>query len=388
MKLLFITDNKIKGFGGGSLGGKKYYDALRTYCNKLGHELEIISLDNDFEEKSPIEVYKNKNIDMLSRLMGHSTYLYYILKNKMDSILKSKPDIIFLGRSRLGFIAKYIKKVSPNTKIVTFIDNVEYDYVDSYFLKKTSLFGRLSKWLEKKVVKNDEFNSIKFSDKIVYLTNRDKERVQSLYSFNDNNPTILPVCLPEQQELVLNSPIKNIYFIGSLNYGANIDAVERFIDDVWLPYFKDNSNIKFTVAGSNPTEDIKLLVNKANNIQLIENFEDVKDFISKKSLMIAPIEKGAGMKVKVADTLSMGLMIAASDEALVGYEDAIKNDSLNGIVRANSAVEYQQSIESYLNLESSQLEDIEKQNKNLFDKFYSFNRSRKTIEDIINALEV
>ena len=60
--------------------------------------------------------------------------------------------------------------------------------------------------------------------------------------------------------------------------------------------------------------------------------------------MIAPIAKGAGMKVKVADTLSMGLMIAASDEALVGYEEALTLDLLNGIICANTDSEYKDAL--------------------------------------------
>lgn len=386
MRVLFITDNKIKGVGGGCLGSRKYYDALTNYCSKYNHEFKLISLDNDMEEKLSIDIYKNRKIDVLSRLQGHSTYLYYVLKDKLDFILKYHPEIILLGRSRLGFIAKYIKEKSPNTKIITFIDNVELDYVDSYFAKKTSLLGRAAKWLEKITVKRDEIDSIQYSDKLVYLTNRDHKRIESLYGYNDENPIILPVCLPSKQELSLESSIKNIYFIGSLYYDANVDAIENFVHNVWLPYFRDNRNIRLTIAGSKPTLAVKELIKKADNISLIEDFDAVKDFISKKSLMIAPIAKGAGMKVKVADTLSMGLMIAASDEALVGYEEALNLDILNGIIRANTDLEYKDALFLYLNSSHDELEAIEVQNTNIFDRYYSFKRSRELVALVIDQL--
>ena len=51
MRLLFITDNKIKGVGGGCLGSKKYYDALTNYCSKHNYEFKLISLDNDMKAK-------------------------------------------------------------------------------------------------------------------------------------------------------------------------------------------------------------------------------------------------------------------------------------------------------------------------------------------------
>lgn len=386
MRLLFITDNKIKGVGGGCLGSKKYYDALTNYCSKHNYEFKLISLDNDMKEKLSINIYKNRKIDTLSRLQGHSTYLYHVLKDKLHLILEYNPDIILLGRSRLGFIAKYIKEKSPSTKIVTFIDNVELDYVDSYFAKKTSLLGQAAKWLEKITVKRDEINSIQYSDKLVYLTYRDHKRIESLYGYKDESPIVLPVCLPCKQELSIESSIKNIYFIGSLYYDANVDAIENFVHNVWLPYFKDNRNIRLTIAGSKPTLAVKELINKADNITLIEDFDDVKDFISKKSLMIAPIAKGAGMKVKVADTLSMGLMIAASDEALVGYEEALNLDLLNGIIRANTDSEYKNALFLYLNSSNDELEAIELQNTNIFDRYYSFKRSRELVALVIDQL--
>ena len=74
--------------------------------------------------------------------------------------------------------------------------------------------------------------------------------------------------------------------------------------------------------------------------------------------MIAPIEKGAGMKVKVADSLSMGIMVVGSDEALVGYDEAINDDINNSIIRANTPDEYKEAIMSYLCLSQDCLIDI------------------------------
>ncbi|MCC2728841.1 hypothetical protein LK490_23635, partial [Blautia sp. MSK22_86] len=69
---------------------------------------------------------------------------------------------------------------------------------------------------------------------------------------------------------------------------------------------------------------LKQLVTQIPNCVLYENFANLESIVPVQAMVIAPIQKGAGMKVKVAETLSMGLMIAASDEALVGYEKALE----------------------------------------------------------------
>ena len=87
----------------------------------------------------------------------------------------------------------------------------------------------------------------------------------------------------------------------------------------------------------------------------------------------------------------MGLPIVASDEALVGYELALENCINNSIMRANSDNEYVNAINNFITLSDKQLNDIEVENKKLFDKYYSYNVSRNKIaklcQYIINSAE-
>ena len=149
---------------------------------------------------------------------------------------------------------------------------------------------------------------------------------------------ILPICLENSRELYLKSNVRNIVFVGSLNYESNVRAVINFIDNVWIKYFNNNTKLNLIIAGSNPTKDIEERVKRLDNCIIHKNFKTLEDIIPKHSLMIAPIEKGAGMKVKVAETLSMGLPIVASDEALVGYELALENP-IEGITLLYSSMD-------------------------------------------------
>ena len=170
MKILFISDNAINGFGGGSLENRKHYDALREYCKKKGDDLKVISRDDDLEESLSIEMYKSRITDIMVRFKGHSTFLYDIWKKNENLICAYKPDIIYLGRSRFGFIAKRAKKVLPECQVITNIDNVELDYVDGYFSLKKGPVNKLYRLLETTVVKRDEAQAIKYSDVLIYLT--------------------------------------------------------------------------------------------------------------------------------------------------------------------------------------------------------------------------
>lgn len=385
MRVLFVSDNPIYGYGGGSVENRKHYDAIRQYCEKTGAELKVISRDMTLDNQLEIRVKKNKIIDILVRLMGHSSFLYYTWNTNRKSIDEYNPDVLYLGRSRFGFMAKTIKRSNPNCKVVTNIDNVELDYVDGYFALRDGIKNRLYKMLEKSAVKRDETNAIKYSDCLIYLTKRNVARMGELYNHFENNPIIIPICLENETKLYKKSNKKTIVFIGSLDYAANILAANQLIE-IWKKHYVNNDKVELIIAGRNPSNNLALEISQLNNARLIPDFKSISDVIPEKSLMMAPIEKGAGMKVKVAETLSMGLMIVASDEALVGYEEAIQKDKLGGINRANSTNEYIACIDKYLKCSNEDLEDISKQNKRIFHEYYTYQTSRKKVESLLNEL--
>ena len=384
MNILYITDNNIMGHGGGCLGARKYYSAIKAYAAKKNASFRVISLGQNMPEAMNVDVVKNRKLDKSARLHGHSNFMYFTWEKHKDKIMAYHADVLFLGRTRLGFIAKELKKVQPEIKIITFVDNIEYDYVDSYFALKKGIKGKILKTIEKYVVRNDEGDAVKYSDRLVYLTHRDVKRCKELYHYNDPCEYILPICLEHTRNLKIKTSKKTVAFIGSLGYGANVSAVEMLIKQVWLPNFAQNDDFQLIIAGGNPIDEIYRWTKLASNIRLVADFNEPEDFLPQNSLMVAPIPTGAGMKVKVAETLSMGLPIAGSDEALVGYEEAIKDDKLYGIQRANAVEEYVHAIQTFAEMDDGMLLQIKCQNVQLFQKYYTFKRAKKLVSELIS----
>lgn len=387
MKILFVSDNAIYGRGGGCIENRKHYDALKAFCDKHTAELKVISLDKRLKERLEINIEKSRKQDVFSRMRGHSSYLYFVWKKNLDKILEYNPDIVFLGRSRLGFIAKSVKKNLPECIVITNVDNVEWDYVEAYFAKSRGIKGKLLKYIERFGVKRDEKDCIKYSDNLVFLTKRNVERYKELYKYSEKNPIVLPICMENTIELEKEFQRKTVIFIGSLDYEANALAASKLITKIWNKKFSEDQNMQLLIAGRNPGNDLIELGKKTKNVKIIGDFSKIEEIVHKGSLMVAPIEKGAGMKVKVAETLSMGLMIAASNEALEGYEKALERDQKNAIIRANSDEEFAQAIEHYRNMTDEELKQIEQQNKEIFKELYSYQVSRKEIELLCEKYE-
>lgn len=388
LKILFISDNAIYGYGGGCLENKKYYDGLKRYVDENEGEIRVISLDHNLEDSFPTIVKKNRVLDLCARLLGHSTYVYFVWQKNRKMVLAYQPDVIILARSRMGFIAKDLKKALPNCTVVCNMENVEYDYVNAYFSNSSGLLKKLYIILEKRCTYKDEKHAVTYTDALNFLTRRDQIRTHELYDFRRKREMILPICVEHEIFLTRSSEKRNIVFIGSLNYGSNVDALKMFLNEVWKLYFMNQSNLHLIIGGSNPDEQLRQNLEGIENCTLFSNFDSLEDIVPVHSMVIAPIRQGAGMKVKVAESLSMGLVVAASDEALVGYEAAVEQDLLGGILRVNTADEYKQAIDQYVEKTDADLRLIAEQNKNLYHELYSYSVSRKEIarlcDDILN----
>jgi hypothetical protein len=130
--------------------------------------------------------------------------------------------------------------------------------------------------------------------------------------------------------------------------------------------------LRFVIAGSRPSDALREQIERHENTELYADFKSKEDIIPRFSLILAPDFSGAGMKVKIADALSMGCMVAATDEALVGYEET---QGLRGLVRANTAAEYADAINVWLAMNGTDLAGIEAENTAAFEKYYSYRRA-------------
>jgi glycosyltransferase involved in cell wall biosynthesis len=114
----------------------------------------------------------------------------------------------------------------------------------------------------------------------------------------------------------------DICFIGGYQHVPNVDAAVYFINEI-LPLINNNlPDVKFYAIGSNPPERLKKLA--SDKVVVTGYVDDLDSLIDKMRVSVAPLRYGAGIKGKVATTLSAGLPCVATAIAAegMGLEDA------------------------------------------------------------------
>ncbi|KOA20581.1 glycosyl transferases group 1 [Clostridium homopropionicum DSM 5847] len=375
MKILFITPNNINEKNGGGINVKKLYLGLKSFESS-----NILIYSPSKLKESCSVAKKNKIYDILSRTVFHSNYLYINWKIDRHKLLRYRPDIIILSNSRLGFIAKDIRKKNNDIRIITQLDNIEYDYCENYVEKYYGLKKIFIKLIEKISVSRDENSALKFSDKLIFLTERDRKRAHKLYNYSNSNEFILPICLEKSNiKLVKNNMKLNLVFLASLWYAPNYNGILWFIKEVWNKINFIDMNL--IIGGNRPNEEL-IKFNGINNIYIYANFNRIEDIVPQNSIFISPIFQGAGMKVKVAEALSLGLAVIATKESLVGYEEALNDNENEVIFEANNSSEFINLINNVINKKNDYCLN-ENNAKYIFNKYYSIERVVEQLDSIV-----
>jgi len=129
---------------------------------------------------------------------------------------------------------------------------------------------------------------------------------------------------PKEQEM-------SVAFLGNYPHDPNRDAVMYFIKDIWSYLKGALPGIKFYVIGRDPTPDILVAGKKDQNIVVTGTVEDVREYLRKAKVFVAPIRLGKGFRGKILEAMAMAIPVVTTSLGAEG----IPVEDMNNIVIAN-----------------------------------------------------
>ena len=161
----------------------------------------------------------------------------------------------------------------------------------------------------------NEIDAIKTCDLFISISNIDDIIVKKNFPQKES----LIIHTGQNLDLYENYPLKNsdptILFYGGMDSNQNFYAVIRFINSI-LPKVKLKvPEVRCRILGKSPPDEVKKLHNGKNFV--VEGFvPDVRKPISKSSVMILPLELGAGFRSRIVEVLSLGVPVVGTHNAL------------------------------------------------------------------------
>lgn len=263
-------------------------------------------------------------------------FFFGLTPKKVRGICKTAQafDVVFIDRSVFGIIAKKLKETNYKGEIITFFHNAEAKYFDAKLSKRLPFRDTVIRCVDR----NDAY-SFQYSHKTIVLNRRDGNYLAE--RFGKQPDMVIPIVFHDKfigqprEELTRKKP--ECLFIGSY-FGPNNEGIVWFAKNI-LPHV----DITMKVVGKG-MDRLKKEEDVLRDIEVIGSAPDLAPYINEADLMILPVFKGSGMKVKTCESLMYGKNVIGTDEAFEGYEGDFER--IGG--KCNTAEEYIRAIQGFI----------------------------------------
>lgn len=306
MKILIIRYKKTRGVPeGGEQGSEKNLTVLRQVA---GHDnVDTYFIHDEAHHRSAWEYLQG----ILYMPLG---YYFGLTPKRVREIisLAQAYDVVFVDRSVFGIVAKRLKETDYRGRVVAFFHNVEVVYFSAKYSNRLNPM----RWLVVPCADRNDRWSCRYADRTIALSTRDDDELFRRYRRHADQ--LVPVAFVDRYkrdsyttELTANKPL--CMFLGAY-FPANVEGIEWFVKNV-LP----RVNIRMQIVGKG-MEKLKDADWMHDNIEVQSNVPDLDPLFEAADIMVLPIFKGSGMKVKTCESLMFGKNIIGTPEAWSGYE--------------------------------------------------------------------
>jgi glycosyltransferase involved in cell wall biosynthesis len=113
-------------------------------------------------------------------------------------------------------------------------------------------------------------------------------------------------------------PGGDVAFIGSMDRGPNIDALQWLVDEIWPELHRRFPDCRLRVIGANPRPAVLALA--GNGVEIVGEVPDLVDACDGVGVGLVPLRGGMGIKNKTLDLMAMGLPVVATPWGAEGID--------------------------------------------------------------------
>lgn len=321
----------------------------------------------------PIYICPNKNIKVVKEVINSTRVkLINCLKYPVIHPIFS----IRFNRKLLRFVQELVKE---NNYDLMYLDHSQMALFGKYFpdIKKLLMshdvmaqrYSRQGNWLNRKLIVASEKKVMCQPNTIVFsFSEKDKQIIKETYHIESKvTHFFLDNALIDARPKVIE---KRIVFFGKWKRPDNFDGLKWFFENV---YSKIDKTIKITIIGKWLPDSFISEIQGADNVEYLGYVDNPYTIIANSIATISPLFSGAGVKVKVVESLACGTPVIGNDIAFEG----IQGNYTRFMVRADSAEDYVNAIKEC---------NIDVNERMLFKQEFTRAYTSETIPQFLNKL--
>jgi len=170
-------------------------------------------------------------------------------------------------------------------------------------------------------------------------------------------------------------PENALFHIGAMNWMPNEEGIRWFLKEVWPKVHVKFPDLKLYLAGRAMSRWLSELNEK--NVMVVGEVPDARDFVLSKSISIAPLFSGSGVRIKIIESMCLEKAVISTKTGAEGIEYAVgKNillaDSVEDFVSAIAYL-YENPEEAFkLGRNARRLMEVKHDNRKIIGELEAF----------------
>jgi sugar transferase (PEP-CTERM/EpsH1 system associated) len=331
MKLLIICPALPYPTGGGSI--RNYY-LMKMLARK--HSVSLLSL----AEKAQLALQKDpypfaefvNSIKVVPRqtpvskrlsqaihiLRGKShmiaTYTVAEMQAALDALLSY--DFFDFVIFESAVVAGY--HLPQNVKVIIDEHNIEHEICHRTYQHETEVLRKWYNWAEYRLLKPYELELCRRASTLLVTSERERCILKSMLpnSIIEVVPNGVDIESFQKGDLVQEVPGR-IIFTGAMTYHANVEAVIFFARQCWPLIQAQIPGATWQIVGRTPPPEVQRLASLPG-VTVTGSVQDIRPYLAKASVAIAPLCVGSGTRLKILEALAMRKAVVSTEVGCEG----------------------------------------------------------------------
>lgn len=294
-------------------------------------------------------------------------------REKLTNILRSTDfDVV---QVELVYMSPYLSTIRQYSKAKIFLraHNIEHLVWDRIAAGTENKIKRFYIRQLVKTLRKYELSVLNQYDGIIPITKKDAS-----FFFNHCSKPVFPVTFGIETKKIESVEYLNvenaIFHIGSMNWVPNEEGIRWFLSEVWPLLHNNLKDLKLYLAGREMPDWLTNL--SLQNVIVLGEVKDAAEFIRSKSICIAPLLSGSGIRVKIIESMALGKAVVSTT---VGAE-GINYTYGSNILIADSPQDFYHSVK-FLYENPGKVSEIGTNARQLIEKDHS---TEKIIEELVS----
>jgi glycosyltransferase involved in cell wall biosynthesis len=211
---------------------------------------------------------------------------------------------------------------STETPAVLFQHNVESALWQRQAKHEGHLLKRLAFKLEAAKMNRYESATVGRFQRVIAVSEHDRTLMSSMTEASRISVVPTGVNLEEYAGLAGKEPVESgpreVLFLGSMDWEANIDGVDYFCRGIWPEVKAGVPAAKFCVVGRNPHPRVAKWA--SDSVEITGRVSSVLPYLSRADVFVVPLRIGGGTRLKIYEAMAAGKAVVSTAVGAEGLD--------------------------------------------------------------------